>query len=178
MRAVFLAGIVVAATCDVSSAAGLLRNAGFESQDFTGWITSGKGWTIDKDVVAEGTCSALCTVGKGEKAGTRACLQKITGIEANRIIQVSLDVSGTNVARTPNSKACLAILCVDAGGNVLKEYRASVIKPTNAFRELKIDDAIVLPTTAQVYIMLVVEVYQTASNDDWWRFDNVKIDIL
>lgn len=29
-------------------------NPGFESRDYTGWITNGSGWTIDKQLHSEG----------------------------------------------------------------------------------------------------------------------------
>lgn len=150
-------------------------NAGFESGDYTGWMTRGKGWSIDKKVFAEGTCSALCKVEKGDKPETRACLQELEGIDANRVVEVSLDVSGVNVAQVPHSKACLAILCMDASGNVLKEYRSGMVRPRSAFQQITIDDAVVLPGTERVYVMLVVEVFQTAGEKNLWRFDNVKI---
>ncbi len=177
MRMAYLTALMVSIICNTCSAGELLKNAGFETRDFSGWITSGRGWSIDKDMHSEGSRSALCTVAKGDSPETRACLQMLKGIEANRIVEVTLDISGINVVQTPNSKASLAILCMDAKGNVLKEYRSNVIKPTTAFQPVKIDDAVVLPGTAQVCVMLVVEVYEKAANNDWWRFDNVSIAI-
>ena len=153
------------------------KNPGFETGDFTGWTTSGKGWTIDTQSASEGTASALCTVGKGDGPQLRACLQKIEGIPAGKILEASLDVSATDAYQTQNSTAFLAILCFDGRGELLNEYRTStpVLKPT--FRHIKIDDAVVLPGTEQVYVMLVVEVYQTASDNDFWRFDNVRLQV-
>lgn len=177
MKAALLAGLVFAGACTLCSAGELLKNPGFETRDFTGWATSGTGWTIDKERFSEGTYSALCTVEKGDPPATRACLQSIEGIAANKIVEVSLDVSGINVAQTPHSKACLAILCMNSAGNVLKEYRSSVIMPSSSFKQIKIDDAVVLPGTKKIYVMLVVEVYETATDGDWWRFDNVAIAI-
>jgi len=66
---------------------------------------------------------------------------------------------------------------MDEKGGILKEYRASVSKPTVEFQAVKIDDAIALPGTVQVHVMFVVEVYQTATNGDWWRFDNARLSI-
>jgi hypothetical protein len=175
MKALYSTALTVFMAGAACAHAQLLQNAGFETRDFTGWITSGKGWSIDKEMHSEGKRSALCTVEKGDAPETRACLQILRNIEPGRIVQVDLDVSGINVVQTPSSKASLAILCMDARGNVLKEYRANVIRPTTAFQPVKIDDAVVLPGTEQVCVMLVVEVYEKAANNDWWRFDNVRI---
>ena len=40
-----------------------------------------------------------------------------------------------------------------------------------------VDDAVVLSGTAEIYIMIVVEVYQTALDENGWRFDNVTVRI-
>lgn len=154
-----------------------MQNAGFETKDFSGWDTSGKGWSIDGKLFSEGAFSALCSVSKGDKPELRACVQKISGVAAGKIVEVSADVSGFDVVKTPNSKACLAVLCFGDKGQVLKEYRSSVDRPGSAFQPVEIDDAVVLPGTRQIYIMLVVEVFQPAMDGDWWRFDNVKLDV-
>lgn len=52
-----------------------------------------------------------------------------------------------------------------------------MVKPSSRCKPIKIDDAVIFPETAQVYIMLVVDVYQTATDNDGWRFDNVRISI-
>jgi hypothetical protein len=154
-----------------------LKNAGFEASSFNGWVTSGKGWTICKDRCSEGACCAQCLVGKGDGPGTRACLQKLSGVEENRVVEVSLALSGVHVARTPHSKAYLAVLCVDVQGNVLKEYRSDVIMVKSAFQTVKVDDAVVLAGTKQIYVMLVVKVYAEATDEDMWRFDDVKLQL-
>ncbi len=177
MRMAVLTGLIMAGLCAETSAEVQLRNAGFEQESFSGWAVRGDGWSIDKKTFSEGAASALCTVGKGDKPEIRACTQTFNGVVKDQIVEVSVDVAGVSVFQPANSKACLAVLCVDAGGNVLKEYRSNVIKPTASFQQVKIDDAIVLPQTEQVYVMLVVEVYRTATDQDWWRFDKVTVAI-
>lgn len=137
----------------------------------------GKGWKNEKDKSSGEVDSILCTVKAGDKPETRACIQYLKGVDANRIVEVSLDVSCIGVTKTPNSKACLAVLCMDAEGSMLKEYRSGISMPKSTSHQIKIDDAVILPGTKQVYVMLVVEVYQKATDNDWWRFENVKIKI-
>ncbi len=152
-------------------------NPGFESHNFTGWNTRGRGWSIDTKTVSEGEACALCTVKKGDTPELRVCAQQFSGIPANKVVAVSLDVLGVHVAQTPHSKAYLAILCLDAKGGVLKEYRSGVIRPQPTFLQVKVDDAVVFPGTDQVYVMLVVEVYQKATDTELWRFDNVQMKV-
>ncbi len=170
----YLAWLVFCAVCGAEE---LLQNPGFESRDFSGWDVRGQGWTIDGKSFSEGAVSALCTIKKGDKPGLRACVQKITDADAGKLVEVSMDVSGVSVVQPANSKACLAILCFDAQGIVLKEYRSNVVRPTAEFQPVKIDDAIVLQGTTEVYVMLVVEVYQPATDSDLWRFDNIILKI-
>ncbi len=175
MRMILLTGLWMAGMCLTCLAEARLENAGFEAGTLAGWTTTGKGWSISRDRFSEGACSALCTVSKGDQPGTRACLQQLSGIAPNRVVEVSLEISGVNVAQTPHSKAYLAILCVDAEANVLKEYRSGVIMPKSAFQPIKIDDAVVLAGTEQVYVMLVVKVFEEAVDEDRWRFDHVQL---
>lgn len=177
MKSGILTAICCMGFCMSSPAQVMLQNPGFEAHDFSGWTTTGEGWSIDKKIFSQGEASALCRVKEGDAVGLRACLQTFSGIDPDRIIEVSLDVSAVDVYQTPNSKACLAILCMDEQGNVLKEYRSGVIIPRSTFQKLEIDDAVVLPETHQVYVMLVVEVYKTATDDDWWRFDDVRLQV-
>lgn len=178
MRRVILSILLMAGACSrAAEAEDLLSNPGFESRSFSGWITKGRGWKIDEKTFSEGAASALCMVEKGDPPGLRACLQSLSGIEAGRLVEVSVDFSGIDVVKAVSSKACLAVLCMDDKGSVVKEYRSSVILPEPAFQTIAVDDAVILPGTAQVYVMLVVEVYQIAVDNDWWRFDNVRIRI-
>jgi len=177
MKTTILICWVLTGVCFTCSAEGLLQNAGFETKDLTGWDARGTGWSVDEKLSSEGACSTLCSVSKGDKPELRACVQKISGVKEGKIVEVSADVSGFDVVKTPNSKACLAVLCFDDQGQVLKEYRSSVDRPGSAFQSIKIDDAVVLPGTRQVYIMLVVEVFQPAVDGDWWRFDNVQLSV-
>lgn len=177
MRTAVLAILFFTGACFVCTAEGPLRNRGFETGDFSGWDTKGQGWSISDKSPSEGLRYAVCAVKKGEERGLRVCMQKIGPVPAGKIVEVSLDVAATDVARSPNSKACIAVLCTDAKGGVRKEYRSGIGRPSAQFRPVEIDDAVVLPGTTDVYIMMVVEVFQTALDDDWWRFDNVAVRI-
>jgi hypothetical protein len=177
MRAAVIAGLFIAGVCIVCTAEEPLRNPGFETGDFAGWDTRGQGWSISDQAPSKGLRYAVCAVKKGEARGSRVCMQKIGTVQEGKIVEVSLDVAATDVVRSPNSKACIAVLCTDSKGGVRKEYRSGIDRPSSAFEQVEIDDAIVLPGTAEIYIMIVVEVYQTALDDDWWRFDNVTVRI-
>lgn len=178
MRLVLLASLFFVAATGITSAQDFLRNPSFESRDFSGWTANGKGWSVSNKQSSEGKFSALCSVKKGDAPGMRVCLQKVGEVRSGKIVQVTLDAAAGDLANGANSKASLTILCTGAKGNVVKEYRSNILKPQTYFRQVKIDDAIVLPGTLDVYIMLVVEVYQQAIDEDWWRFDNVKANIL
>lgn len=175
MRAIILASVFVAGVCFVCPAEELLTNASFESGDFSGWDTKGSGWSISEQSPSDGLRSAVCTVKKGDARALRVCMQKIGTVTQGKIVEVTLDVAATDVARSTNSKACIAVLCTDSKGAVRKEYRLNIDRPSTEFRQVIIDDAVVLSGTDNVYIMLVVEVFQPASDDDLWRFDNVKV---
>ncbi|MBN2786543.1 MAG: hypothetical protein JXR25_17130 [Pontiellaceae bacterium] len=163
--------------CSVGHAGLALKNAGFESRDYSGWAIRGAGWSIDHKKVSKGESAAVCRVKKGDAAETRACVQALSGIEVGRIVEVQVDVSAISVVQSANSKVCLAVLCMDTKNNLIKEYRSGVTSPGTAFMPVKIDDAVILPGTEQVYVMLVVEVFRNAEDDDWWRFDEVLLNI-
>ena len=173
MKRVILASLFLAGTCCVCAADELLKNPGFESGDFSGWDVKGNGWSVSDRSPSEGLRCAVCTVKTGDGRGVRVCLQKIGSVQSGRIVEVSLDVAAAGVAESPNSKASVVVLC--AGAN--KEYRASVVRPGAKFQQIKIDDAVVLPGTSDIYVMLLVEVYQVATDDDVWRFDHVDVRI-
>ena len=177
LRAAVIAGWFVAGVCFVCAAEEPLRNPGFESGDFSGWDTRGQGWSISDQASSRELRYAICAVKKGEKRGSRVCMQKIGKVQEGKIVEVSLDVAATDVARSPNSKACIAVLCTDSKGGVRKEYHSNIDRPPSKFQQVMIDDAVVLPGTADIYIMIVVEVYQTASDDDGWCFDNLTVRI-
>jgi hypothetical protein len=177
MRTAVLMSLFFTGVCFSYAAEERLRNPGFETGDFSRWDTKGQGWSISDQAPSEGFRYAVCAVKTGEGRGLRVCMQKIGTVQEGKIVEVSLDVAATDVVRSPNSKACIAVLCTDSTGSVRKEYRSNIDRPSSKFQQVKIDDAVVLPGTANIYIMIVVEVYQTASDDDWWRFDNVTVRI-
>jgi hypothetical protein len=169
--------IVLSGLVGISLAEPMLYNRSFESGDFVGWETHGKGWSINGKMASEGRVSAMCGVQKGEEPTLKACSQKINGASAGKRISVSMDVAAIAVQQTPNTKASIIILCVDENGTALKEFRHDLVDLKAQFQKVKIPIAIVPEDSAECHLMLIVENDQVAKDGDWWRFDNVNIQI-
>lgn len=172
----FVLMVLMAALAGTASAK-ILENRGFESGDFAGWKTHGKGWKVQSKHSTEGMVAAQCAVMKGDEPGLRACAQLINHADIGKMISVSLDVSGIAVPLTPNSESRIMIVCVDANGKMIKEYQESIDNPKTQFQSVKLENAVVPHGTVEIYLMLVVEVTKTAIDGDWWNFDNINIQI-
>ena len=72
-----------------NASAVILENRGFESGDFAGWRTQGKGWGVDGKHSTEGLVSAQCAVLKGDQKELRACVQLIKGAQSGKRIKRS-----------------------------------------------------------------------------------------
>jgi hypothetical protein len=147
----------------------------FEAGDFSGWNTQGEGWSIYKKAASNGKNSAMCVVKKGEAAGLKACARIVEKAEPGWVVTARLDVSGK--AKSRSSKSSFALMCIDADGNTIREVKKQVVAPATEFKTIVLEELIVPSGTKEVYFMMVVEIAQTAKSKEWWRFDNVIIEV-
>ncbi|MDF7824851.1 hypothetical protein P4B35_12570 [Pontiellaceae bacterium B12227] len=160
----------------VASVGAAQVKSSFESGDFSGWNAQGKGWTVYSRAASDGEKSAMCSVSKGEPAGLKACAKLISKAEPGWVVKVDLDIAGK--AKSQSSKAKVSVICIDAAGNILQEKEKVLSAPSTKFQKLSIPEVIVPSGTAETYLMLMVEVKKPAAKAaEWWRFDNVVIDV-
>ena len=177
MKSILMTLLTITSLSFSAFASKIMNNRGFESGDFAGWKTAGQGWEVSSNIASEGRMSAMCSVKKGETAEIRACIQKINNVFPGKRMRLSVDVMAIAVTKTPNSRGSIVILCTNAEGSVLKEYRHDLVRPKAQFQNVVIENAVVPEGTVETHLMLVVEGYQLAADGDWWRFDNVNIQI-
>lgn len=147
----------------------------FESGELTGWNAQGKGWAVYSKAGSDGKKSAMCSVSKGEPVGLKACAKSVSKAAPGWIVQVNLDIAGK--ARSESSKAKVTVVCLDATGQILQEVEKVITVPSAEFKKVSLPELIVPSGTVQTYVMLMVEVKQTSKANEWWRFDNVVIDV-
>lgn len=147
----------------------------FESGDFSGWNAQGKGWSVYAKAGSDGKKSAMCSVSKGEPVGLKACAKSINKADPGWIVKVDLDIAGK--AKSQSSKAKVTVVCLDASGKILQEVEKVITVPLADFKKVSLPELIVPPGTVETYLMLMVEVKKTAKANEWWRFDNVVIDV-
>ncbi len=149
--------------------------SGFEFGDFTDWNIQGEGWSIYEKSASEGEKSAMCIVSKGEVPGLKACARIVNKTGPGWVVSAKLDVAGK--IKSKSSKVNLALICIDAEGNTLREVKKQITTPLTKFQKVTLQELIIPSGTTEVYFMMVVEVIKTANSKEWWRFDNVVIDI-
>ncbi len=162
-----LAGVMFAASAQLRSS--------FEGGDFSGWTTQGEGWSIYEKAASAGVKSAMCTVSKGDAPGLKACVMVIKKAEPGWVIKAELDVAGK--VKSNSSKVSLAVLCIDEAGNTLQEVKKQITAPTAEFKKVILSELVIPTGTAEAYFMIVVEVSKEAKAKEWWRFDNVVIEL-
>lgn len=169
-------GVIAAALCFVAVQCRAEKTkASFESGDFAGWDTQGKGWSVyDKDG-SDGEKSAMCVVEKGEAPGLKALARKINNADVGWLIKVSFDIAGK--AKDKSSKATVAVMFLDKEGRVIREVKKMVTEPNAKFQKFSLPETIVPSGTAETYLMLVVETVKPATAKEWWRFDNIGIGV-
>ena len=149
--------------------------ASFESGDFTGWDTQGKGWSVYAKAGSDGEKSAMCVVEKGEAPGLKALARKVNKADVGWAVKVSLDISGK--AKSKSTKASIVVMCLDKDGKPIREVKQEVTAPNTKFQKISLPEIIVPSGTVETYLMLVVETVKPAAAKEWWRFDNVVIDV-
>lgn len=147
----------------------------FESGELTGWNSQGKGWSVYAKAGSDGEKSAMCIVEKGEEAGLKALAREIEKAEPGWMVKVDLAIAGR--AKSQSSKASVVLMCVDKDGTPLREVKKEISKPETGFQRLSLPEVVVPSGTVETYLMLVVEVKQTSGAKEWWRFDNIVIDV-
>lgn len=147
----------------------------FETGDFTGWNVQGKGWSIYTKDASDGSKSAMCTVPKGDPAGGVMACAKVIKAQPGFVIKVDLDLAGK--AKKRSSRVKISVICVDAAGNILQEVEKKVAIPSSEFQKVSVPELIVPAKTAEAYVMLMVEVAKPVKSTEWWRFDNVVIQV-
>lgn len=166
--AVVLSAVVTAAYAEKT-------RASFESGDFTGWTKQGSGWTVDGKMAVHGEKSALCMVEKGEKPGLKACAREIPEAEAGWVVKVEARIAGKK--NTERSKVSIAVICVGKDGKTLREVKKEVTRPNGDFALISLPEMIIPSGAVKTYLMLVVEVTKESKAKEWWRFDDVSIDV-
>ncbi|VGO14576.1 hypothetical protein PDESU_03139 [Pontiella desulfatans] len=146
----------------------------FESGDFTGWTIQGKGWSIYAKAASNGEKSAMCSIAKGDAPEMKACVRTIAKADAGWVVKGSVDVAGKIKG---NSKATVVLMCIDAEGKTLRESKKVITKPSATFQTITLSDFVVPSGTAETYLMLVVETIKTSTAKEWWRFDNVVVEV-
>ena len=159
----------------VASVGATQQKSSFEGGDFAGWNAQGKGWSVYGRAASDGSKSAMCSVSKGEAAGLKACAKVVSKAEPGWIVKVDLDIAGKT--KTKSSKGKVSVICVDAAGTILAEVERVVFAPSTKFQKVSIPELIVPSGTTETYLMLMVEVQHEAKSSEWWRFDNVIIDV-
>lgn len=159
----------------VASAHAGQTKSSFESGDFTGWNAQGTGWSVYSKAGSDGKKSAMCSIAKKEPAGVKACAKPISNAEPGWIVKVDLDIAGK--VKSQSSTAKVTVICLDATGKILKEVEKVISVPSEEFKKISLPELIVPSGTAQTYLMLMVEVKQTAKAKEWWRFDNIIINV-
>lgn len=147
----------------------------FEAGDFSGWNAQGKGWTVYDRAASDGSKSAMCSVAKGEPVGLKACAKVISKAEPGFIVKVDLDVAGK--VKSKSSEAKITLICLDKSGTILQEVEKKIAVPSTKFQKISVPELMVPSGTVQTYLMLMVEVKKPAKAAEWWRFDNVVIDV-
>lgn len=168
----FVLALLVAGTATVYAKQ---TKSSFESGDFSGWNAQGTGWTVYTKAASDGKKSAMCSVSKGEPVGLKACAKSINKADPGWIVKVDLDISGK--AKFQSSKAKVTVVCLSETGKILKEVEKVITVPTTEFKKVSLPELIVPPGTVETYLMLMVEVQKPAKAKEWWRFDNVVIDV-
>jgi len=152
------------------------ENPGFESGDLKGWSYFGKGWSVNSKQASEGTNSLVNAVLKGNIPELRGCGQKLK-VQPGQVLSVSVDVSAVAVKLTPNSQAHMLLIFLDENGNMLRKYKTIVEDIRMPWQTLAVRGAVVPEKAVEAYIVLVVEVTRKAADGDWWRFDNLRVEI-
>lgn len=169
-------GMITAFVAAVAVSVGASQmKSSFESGDFSGWNAQGKGWSVYSKAASDGEKSAMCLVNKGESVGLKACAKTVSKAEPGFIVKVDLDVAGKAKARNSNAK--VSVICVDRAGNILKEVEKKVSLATSKFIKVSVPELMVPSGTVETYLMLMVEVSQPSKGKEWWRFDNVVIQV-
>ena len=117
----------------------------------------------------------MLKVSKGEAAGLKAAARLIPNTYAGSVIKVEFDVAGK--VKTQSSKLTASVVCVDAAGQILREEKKTTTSPSSDFSRLSLPELIVPSGTAEAYLMWVVELPTAARGNEWWRFDNVRIEV-
>ncbi|QBG47241.1 hypothetical protein EGM51_07470 [Verrucomicrobia bacterium S94] len=169
--------LILAASMAFLVAEGALAQgkSSFETGDFTGWNVQGKGWSIYAKDASDGSKSAMCTVSKGEPAGGVMACAKVIKAQPGFVVKVDLDLVGK--AKKRSSRVKISVICVDAAGNILQEVEKKVAVPPSEFQTVSVPELIVPAKTAETYVMLMVEVAKPVKSTEWWRFDNVRIQV-
>lgn len=105
----------------------------------------------------------------------KACIRVIEKAEPGWIIKASLDISGK--AKSQSSMAKIVLMCIDEQGNTLRESKKEISSPQAKFQAVTVPEIVIPSGTAATYMMLVVEVTDVASGNEYWRFDDVIISV-
>ena len=105
----------------------------------------------------------------------KACIRLIDKAEPGWVLKASLDVSGK--AKTNSSKVKIVLMCIDEKGNTLRESEKEITVPPAKFQSFTVPEIVIPSGTAAAYMMLVVEIPQTARGNEYWRFDDVIINV-
>lgn len=148
---------------------------GFESGTFSGWNVQGEGWSVYAKAASEGEKSAMVAIQKNEPAGLKAAVRLVEKAEAGWVVQVRMDVAGK--VRTNSSQFTVSLVCVDQEGGILREVEKKVAEPSTNFSRISLPELVVPSGTVETYLMIVVEVPDAAKSSEWWRFDNVVVEL-
>ncbi len=162
-----MANTVFAGTAPVKSS--------FEDGTFAGWNVQGGEWSIYTKAGSDGKKSAMCSISKGRAAGVLACARVIEKASPGWMVKVDLDVAGK--AKYKNSKMNVSVMCIDADGNTIKEVKKQISTPSTSFQKVSLDELMIPSGTAETYLMIVVELADKSRGKEWWRFDNVVIQV-
>ena len=164
--------LVAVFACCAESAHG---NTGFENGDFSGWTTQGSGWSITEKMVFEGEKAAMCSITKREPATLKACVLLVDKAKAGWVVKADLQVMGK--ARSKSSSMTASIVCIDSAGEVLRESKKTLSTAPKEYQRISLPEVIVPSGTEETYLMLVVELKDEAKGNEWWRFDDVVVQV-
>ncbi len=160
--------------CVLSSGAAQSKYS-FEVGDFAGWTVQGEAWSIYTKAASDGEKSAMCSISKGDAPGLKACARPVEKADAGWVVNAKLDICGK--AKSNSSKATVVLMCVDEKGGTIREVKKEILVPASKFENVSLPEIVVPSGTVETYLMLVVEVTKPAGANEWWRFDNVVIEV-
>lgn len=167
-----VAGIAAAvALAGSAGATELIANGGFESGDWSGWLTFGQGWRIGgTDEARSGDFAAANDVTAGQVDEWRGVYQNVPAVPG-RVYSAACFMRSTNQVEA--SESWLEIQWLDANGSVILQHTTPVLPADQGYARARIPYMVAPFGAATVSVRGIVRMLQQPSaNDDIHLFDD------